>query len=432
MHSRTVAKVPTHFHSRFSAALLASSLILSLPALSANWPQWRGPLGTGIAEEANLPTSWGPETHVHWKVSLPEKGNSTPIVWNDRIFLTQPLGDKRLLLCLNRKDGRTLWESGTTSKVPEKFHPTNTPCAASPTTDGERVVANFGSAGIFAFDFSGKEIWRTDLGLIDHQWGYAASPVLDENRCFIHFGPGSRHFLCALDKRTGKELWRVDFPHEHPAERTDGFAGKQGEIGSWSTPILVPVGNRSELVVSLPGKLSAFDPATGKELWTCEGLNPLLYTSAMAGEGLVIGSGGYGGSTVAVRAGGSGNMTAKRLWQKVRDKQRIGSGVIYQGHLYILNTPGTAQCIRLENGETVWEQRLTGTGPRSESWASMVLAGDKIYVNNQGGDVFILKASPTFELIATNSLSDGIMNASVAISDGGLFLRTEKHLWCIR
>jgi outer membrane protein assembly factor BamB len=405
---------------------------LALPLQAAPWPQWRGPLGTGVSQEdSRPPIQWGPES-IRWKLALPERGNSTPIVWKDRVFLTQAEGAQRLLFCMDRKDGKILWKKGTTSQSAEAFHPTNTPCAASPVTDGQQVIANFGSAGVLAFDFSGQERWRVDLGPVDHQWGYAASPVLDGERCFVHFGPGNRHFLVALDKATGRELWRVDFPKVHPAERTDGFAGKQGEIGSWSTPILVNAKGRTELVVSLPGKLTAFDPATGRTLWSCEGLNPLLYTSAMAGEGVVIGSGGYGGSTIAVEPGGSGDVTAQRLWHKLRDKQRIGSGVIHRGHLYILNTPGTAQCIRLRDGETVWEQRLPATGPRSESWASMVLCGDHLYVNNQGGDVFVLKAAPTYELLAVNPLRDGIMNASVAISDGELFLRTEKHLWCVR
>jgi outer membrane protein assembly factor BamB len=182
----------------------------------------------------------------------------------------------------------------------------------------------------------------------------------------------------------------------------------------------------------LPGRLAAFDPKSGEELWRCGGLNPLLYTSAMAGEGVVVGAGGYGGSTVAVRPGGVGDVTEQRLWHKLRDKQRIGSGVIANGHLFILNTPGTAQCISLKTGDTVWEQRLSGAGSRSESWSSMVLVNDLIYVNNQAGDVFILRAAPEFELIATNSISDGVMNASVAASDGEIFLRTEKNLWCIR
>ena len=397
-----------------------------------NWPQWRGPLGTGVTNETRLPTRWDAESHVQWKTALPERGNSTPAIWGKRVFVTQARGAQRLVICLDRADGKVLWEKGTTYSGPEAFHPTNTPCAASPATDGEVVVANFGSAGVFAFDFEGRILWQADLGTVTHQWGYAASPVLDGDRCFVHFGPGKNNLIAAFDKRSGKKLWQVNVPLEHPNERADGFAGKQGEIGSWSTPILVRTEKRTELIVSLPGRLTAFDPEAGKELWRCGGLNPLLYTSAMAGDGLVVGSGGYGGSTVAVRPGGSGDVTQQRLWHKLRDKQRIGSGVITKGHLYILNTPGTAQCVDLATGDTVWEQRLSGVGARSESWSSMILAGDLIYVNNQAGDVFILKAAPKFELIATNSISDGIMNASIAVSDGELFLRTEKHLWCIR
>ncbi len=411
---------------------LAASLVLATNLFADNWPMWRGPLGTGVAKEKQLPTRWDSQTNVKWKTPLPERGNSTPVIWEKRVFLTQAIAAQRLVVCLNRADGTVLWEKGTDYAGPEKFHPTNTPCAASPATDGEIVVANFGSAGIFAFDFEGRKLWQVDLGPVTHQWGYAASPVLDSERCYIHFGPGTNHMVVALEKRSGKKLWQVDVPIEHPSERTDGFAGKQGEVGSWSTPILVQADQRPELVVSLPGRLAAFDPKSGAELWRCGGLNPLLYTSAMAGEGVVIGAGGYGGSTVAVRPGGVGDVTEQRLWHKLRDKQRIGSGVITKGHLFILNTPGTAQCISLKTGDMVWEQRLSGTGSRSESWSSMILVNDLIYVNNQAGDVFILRAAPEFELIATNSISDGVMNASVAASDGEIFLRTEKNLWCIR
>lgn len=411
---------------------LVASIVLATNLIADNWPMWRGPLGTGIAKEKQLPTQWDSQTNVKWKTPLPERGNSTPVIWEKRVFITQARAAQRLVVCLNRADGMVLWEKGTDYGGPERFHSTNTPCAASPATDGEIVVANFGSAGIFAFDFEGRKLWQVDLGTVTHQWGYAASPVLDGERCYIHFGPGTNHMVVALEKRSGKKLWQVNVPIEHPSERTDGFAGKQGEVGSWSTPILVQANQRSELVVSLPGRLAAFDLKSGEELWRCGGLNPLLYTSAMAGEGVVVGAGGYGGSTVAVRPGGIGDVTEQRLWHKLRDKQRIGSGVIANGHLFILNTPGTAQCINLKTGDTVWEQRLSGAGSRSESWSSMVLVNDLIYVNNQAGDVFILRASPAFELIATNSISDGVMNASVAASDGEIFLRTEKNLWCIR
>ena len=292
---------------------LAASLVLATNLFADNWPMWRGPLGTGVAKEKQLPTRWDSQTNVKWKTPLPERGNSTPVIWEKRVFLTQAIAAQRLVVCLNRADGTVLWEKGTDYAGPEKFHPTNTPCAASPATDGEIVVANFGSAGIFAFDFEGRKLWQVDLGPVTHQWGYAASPVLDSERCYIHFGPGTNHMVVALEKRSGKKLWQVDVPIEHPSERTDGFAGKQGEVGSWSTPILVQENQRTELVVSLPGRLAAFDPKSGAELWRCGGLNPLLYTSAMAGEGVVIGAGGYGGSTVAVRPGGVGDVTEQPL-----------------------------------------------------------------------------------------------------------------------
>ncbi len=186
------------------------------------------------------------------------------------------------------------------------------------------------------------------------------------------------------------------------------------------------------MVNALPDRVQALDPATGKELWRCEGLNPLVYSSVMYGEGVIVATGGFGGSSLAVKPGGSGDVTAThRLWHKPRDKQRIGTGVITGGHLYILNTPGTAQCINLTSGEAVWEERLTGPSGRSESWSSMVLAGDRIYVLNQGSDTSVINATPTFEKIEINGLDDGLTNSSVAVSAGDIFIRTHKHLWCI-
>jgi outer membrane protein assembly factor BamB len=400
---------------------------------AANWPAWRGPSGDGITSETDLPLSWSADQNVRWKTALPDRGNATPIVWDDRILLTQAVGEERLVMCFDRATGKELWRGGTTWKEEEETHPTNPHASASPVTDGERVIAWFGSAGLWCFDMEGKKQWNVDLGRQNHIWGYASSPVIHGDLCILYFGPGDRVFLVAVDKRTGKEAWRVDVPKSNPKARTDGFAGKDdGVVGSFSTPLMVRAEGRDELIMSLPERVQAFDPKTGKELWRCEGLNPLIYTSPMAGEGVVIGSGGYGGSTVAVKPGGAGDVTAThRLWHKIRDKQRIGSGVITGGHLYILNTPGTAQCIDLKTGTPVWEERLTGATGRSESWSSMVLAGDKIYVLNQAGDCFVIRASTKFEKLASNSINDGLCNASVVPSNGDIFIRTHKHLWCI-
>jgi outer membrane protein assembly factor BamB len=413
--------------------LLAICTFTAAAAHAANWPEWRGLGGTGITEETELPLKWSATENVQWKVELPERSNSTPIVWGDRVFLTQAVGSKRLVMCFDRADGKELWRSGTTWTEPEDSHPTNPYASASPVTDGERVIAWFGSAGILAFDFEGKELWKVDLGKQDHEWGYAAAPVIHGDLVFLNFGPGSRIFLVALDKKTGKEVWRKEQPEFDPSGRTDGFAGnKEGMVGSWSTPLVINSGSRDELIMTWPNWVVAYDPASGNELWRSGGLNPLLYTSSIFGEGIVVGMSGYGGSSVAVRAGGMGDVTeSHRVWHKGRDKQRIGSGVITGGHIYILNTPGTAQCIDLKTGETVWEERLRGSGAKNESWASMVLSGDRIYVPNQGGDMFVLKAAPKFELLATNSLNDGLTNSSPVVSDGQIFIRTHRHLWCI-
>ena len=401
-------------------------------ATAANWPAWRGSEGTGTTSETNLPLTWSGTENVKWKTPLPERGNSTPIVWEGRVFITQNVGNQRTLTAFDRKDGKKLWQAGPTYTEKERTHPTNPYASASPVTDGERVIAWFGSAGLWCWDLAGKEQWHIDLGKQDHEWGYAGSPVIHGDLCFLNFGPGERTFLIAVDKRTGKKAWQIDMPPVQPSERTDGFAGKDGVIGSWSTPLVVKAGGRDQLIMSWPDKLVAYAPVDGKELWSCRGLNPLIYTSPMFGEGVVIGSGGYGGSTIAVKPDGSGDVTeSHRLWQTLRDKQRIGSGVIKDGHLYILNTPGTAQCIELQTGRQVWEERLKGATGRSESWASMLLSGERIYVLNQAGDTFVIKATPTFEKLATNALDDGLTNSSHAVSDGDIFIRTHKHLWCI-
>jgi outer membrane protein assembly factor BamB len=412
--------------------LLPVLLAFAGPLLAENWPAWRGPEGTGITRETNLPTQWSATENVRWKTQLPERGNSTPVVWGDRVFLTQAEGERRLVMCFDRATGRELWRSGPAFKGPDPTHATNPFAAASPVTDGERVIAWFGSAGLWCFDLQGRELWHKDLGKQEHIWGYASSPVLHGDLCFLNFGPGEQSFLLAVEKATGKEVWRVDLPREHPAERHDGFAGRQGEIGSWSTPLIVRVGDRDELVLTVPGWVKGYDPTTGRELWRCGGLNPLIYTSPVAGEGVVVAMGGFGGSDLAVKLGGSGDVTGThRLWHHLRGKQRIGSCVITGGHAYILNTPGTAQCIELQTGKPAWEERLQGPTGRSESWSSMVLSGDRLYVLNQAGDTFILRASPKFEKLAVNAIGDGMTNASHAVSNGELFIRTHKHLWCI-
>ena len=192
----------------FIASLLTG---WSITVAAANWPAWRGPSDKGASEESKFPTSWNRTNNVVWRIDLPEPGNSSPIVWNDRVFVTQAIGKNRALLCFDRKDGRKLWEAGPVYDLPERIiKGNNTYCAASPVTDGERVIAFFGSAGLYCFDFQGKEEWHTELGKIDHQFGSASSPCLEGEQCYVYVGPGTNETMVAVNKRSGKIAWRTN------------------------------------------------------------------------------------------------------------------------------------------------------------------------------------------------------------------------------
>ena len=340
-------------------------------------------------------------------------------------------GRETTLLCLDRSSGKELWRAGTTYTEKELTHETNPHCSGSPVTDGKRIIVSFASAGVYCYDFDGKELWRRDLGPQRHIWGSGTSPVLHQEVCYLNFGPGERTFLIALNAATGEILWQHHEPGGHSGEAGPGTTGKPPWIGSWSDPLLRRVAERDELLMTFPNRACAFDPRTGKELWTCAGLNPLVYTSPLFADGIVVAMGGFNGSALAVKAGGSGDVTAThRLWHHPRTKQRIGSGVIHEGHIYILNDPGVAECFELQTGKRVWEERLKGPGPTGQNWSSIVLAEGRCYAMNQGGDAFVFRASPTFELLATNSLGEKT-NASFAVADSELFIRTDQSLWCV-
>jgi outer membrane protein assembly factor BamB len=257
--------------------------------------------------------------------------------------------------------------------------------------------------------------------------------VLHGDICFIYHGPGKGAHLIALDKKSGKTLWKYDEPTIDVGKRTDGFRGQEpGVICTYSTPVIVKAAGRDELLMSFPRYLRAFDPKTGNELWHCDGLNPLVYTSPIHDDGIVVAMGGYFGNTIAVQTGGSGDVTGtRRLWRSERTKAGIGSGVVHDGHIYTVNASGIGECIELKTGKVVWTERVKGAGPKADTWSSMVLSGDRLYILNQSGDCVVLKASPKFELIGANSVGNEMCNASLAVSDGDLFIRTHKHLWCI-
>ncbi len=399
---------------------------------AADWPAWRGPDANGVSLDRSVPTHWTKTENVRWRTPLAEPGNSTPVVWGDRVFLTQPLKqqNRRTLLCLDRRSGKVLWQSGLSWADPEPTHATNPYCSASPATDGKLVVAWFGSAGLAAYDFNGRELWRRDLGRQKHTWGYGTSPVLDGDRVFLNFGPGDRAFLIALDRNTGKTLWQV----ETPAGAGMKFSNWTPEdmYGSWSTPLVIRSGGGQQLISSWPNRVSAFDPATGKVLWSCDGLGDLVYPSPLYSNGIVVAMGGFGGPSLAVRTGGSGDVTqTHRLWRLPKSRQMIGSGVILEGRLYVVDNGGIAECFELETGKVLWTQRLRGQSEAGGGvWSSPVLNEGKIYVMNKSAEVFIFKASPQFELLASNALGEET-NSSVVIAGREIFLRTHAALWSI-
>jgi outer membrane protein assembly factor BamB len=402
--------------------LIGAVLLSAADARADDWPAWRGATGLGVSAETDLPVRWSATENVKWKVALPGPGNSTPIVWGRRVFLTQAVDDgkRRTTMCFDRRDGNELWIQTVKHDAEERTHRDNPYCSASPVTDGERVIVSHGSAGVFCYDLDGTELWRRDLGAFQHIWGNAASPMLRGELCYLNCGPGPRTFLLAVNKRTGKTVWQVDIP----GGLEDG--GNEKWIGSWSVPVVVQTGDRTDLVMSFPHTLLGYDPATGDERWRCGGLGRLVYTSPVVGDGVIVAASGYMGPSMAVRVGGRGDVTeSHRLWRTDRAPQRIGSGVVTGGHLYLVNEPGVAECIEPKTGKTMWKERLG-----KECWSSPVLADGKLYIVDQAGDGHVFRAATTFERIATNPIGERT-RASIAVSNGELWIRTYEHLWCI-
>ncbi|MEI8383711.1 MAG: PQQ-binding-like beta-propeller repeat protein, partial [Planctomycetota bacterium] len=317
----------------------------------------------------------------------------------------------------------------------EPTHNTNPYCSASPVTDGERVIVSHGSAGLYCYDFAGNEQWHRDLGPCHHIWGNAASPVIWNDVVFLNFGPGERTFLLAVDKLTGKDLWR--------AEESGGKLGDKGNsewIGSWSTPVLAKFGAREELILSWPGTMKSYQPRTGEILWTCDGLfkdkgaDKLVYTTPLVTPEIIVAMGGFTGAWLGMKppvdlpSSGKTDITdTHRLWRFPSSPQRIGSGVIVGEHIYVVNEPGTAQCIAAKTGKILWTERLT-----SSTWASLVYAEGRLYTTSLDGEsVVFLPNTEKLEVLARNKIPERTL-ASIAVSNGEFFLRTYDNLWCIR
>lgn len=410
------------------AVVAASGLRAADSGLTdTDWPTWRGPL-VGAPKHAGVPLEWSATENVKWKTPLDEPGNSSPIVVAGKVFVTSANADgsRRSLMAFDADTGKPLWRKDRPGKAKELTHDTNPYGASSPATDGERIYVWHGSAGAAAYDFEGKELWTADLGEFTHIWGYAASPVIVDGKVILSCGPGVRAFLVALDAKDGSEVWRRELPEARSKDEKE-FKG------SWSTPTVLRSGDggAAQVLLSLPGELRAFSAATGQDIWTCKGLGPLAYTSALLSAHkppIAVAMSGYHGPALACRTGGTGDVTADaRLWLHAdKNPQRVGSGVIVGDHVYILNENGVAWCIELASGKKLWEERIS-----SPSWSTMAHVDGRLYVSNMQGETLVLKPNPEkCEVIATNKVNGELTRASLAFAGKRVYQRTYKHLYC--
>lgn len=416
---------------RFLTALLGLSLLGHSFLSAGDWPMFRGPNTDGVAVDDSAPTQWSTEKNIQWKAPLPKPGNGSPIVSGGHVFVTSAEdvdGIKRSLYCFNQSSGKQLWVRTVSVDAKMPTHKTNPYGGTTPAADGERVIVWHATGGLYCYDFTGNEVWHRDLGEFRHMWGYGTSPIIHKDKVILHTGPGEQVFVAAFDLKNGKTIWKTEEPLEGNGERN--ASGKY--MGSWSTPIVTKVNGDDQIIVTMPTRVVAYNPNDGKIIWYCDGVRhnkgDLAYSSPMISGDICVVTGGFNGPALAVRLGGTGDVTeTHRLWRNERQPQSIGSGVAIDGKLYRPNAgPGTLQCLDVATGETLWQDRAGGT-----QWASIVKAGDMLYATNQNSVTTVFKANATgLKQIAQNKLSPGC-NATPAIADGQIFLRTDQFLYCI-
>lgn len=416
---------------RFCLSFLVGLVVISsVPAV--DWMQFRGPGGQGVSDDTGLPEKWSETENIVWKTKLPGPGTSSPITVGDAIFLTcysgyaesasAPGNQKNLmrhLLCLDRKTGAVRWSKDVKPELPESDYRAGNDgqhgyASSTPASDGKNVFVFFGKSGVFCFDLTGKELWHQSVGKGKTGWGSASSPLLYDDLVIVNAGVECGA-LVALHKSDGSEAWRLP-----------------GTASAWSSPMLVDVpGGKPELVLNLagkPGKIVGIDPATGKQLWSCPGNNDgYVCSSVVSHDGVVYAVAGRAGRSVAVKAGGKGEV--KELWTS-KDDSRVNSPVYHEGYLYWLNEQrGVAICVDAATGKEVYSQRVPGLG---RAYASGICADGKIYYVTENATTLVLAAKPKYALLATNRLADtSRTNASPVVDNGRLLIRTDTHLYCV-
>lgn len=393
-------------------------------AQAADWTQFRGPGGLGVSAETDLPEKWSETENLAWRTELPGYGASSPIALGPHVYVTcysgygtggdaEKMEDLTLhVVCVNRADGSVAWDTKVQPKLPETERVRDHGyAAATPTTDGKFLYVFFGKTGVFKFDLTGKQIWQADVGSKLNGWGSGTSPVLFENLVIVNASVESGS-LVAIDKTSGSEVWRAP-----------------GMQSSWNTPHLVQLANgQQELVVSVKDHILGFDPKTGKELWRCDGIQDYVCPSVISHEGVAYVIGGRTSRAIAVRAGGRGDVTDTHMLWEAKAGSNVTSPIIHDGHMYwVSDRNQVAYCVRLSDGEILYSERF-----RAQPYASATAGDGKIYIVTRNGGTYVLAATPEFTQLAHNTFDDrSTFNASPVISNGQIFMRSDRYLYCV-
>ncbi len=428
---------------QITTALSVAMVLFSLSTCSAeDWTQFRGPNGTGISTSSAIPLEWSAEKNISWSIELPGPGSSSPIVVGDKVFVTCYTGygeDKanpgdvanlvRHLIAFDRATGKEIWRATTKSDNDEDtykgFIQDHGYASSTPVSDGKQLFVLFGKTGVVAFDMDGKQLWKTNVGTKSDpaKWGGGTSCMLYKDLVIVNAGIVG-HAVVALNKADGKEVWRLDNPKF---------------TNCWSTPNIVNVDNHDELVCSMPGQIIGLDPLTGIELWSAKSPIARTVCGSLAVDGdIVYAMGGQQGDAIAVRCGGKGDVTESNVLWTSSLRSGIGTPIIADGNL-VWTSGGIAYCANCEDGQYVYKERVKGQqggarrrGPAGD-YASPVSVGDHIVLLTRNGTAYVVKAGKDFNLVSTNSFPNDTsqFNASPAVSNGQLFIRSNKMLHCI-
>jgi outer membrane protein assembly factor BamB len=411
------------------AAFLAGCLLFGG---DDDWYQWRGPNNNGMAR-GDAPVTWSDSKNVIWRVSVPGRGHSSPVIWGNKIFLTTavpadgtksgstaPREQKFIVICLNRETGKVIWERVAKVATPhEGYHQQYGSFASNtPATDGQRIYAFFGSRGLYCYDLDGKLIWEKQFPPMRMRLGFGegVAPVVDDNLIFLKFDQEENSYFLALDKRNGQEVWR----------------SKRDEISSWSQPLVVTHNGVKQVIVSATNKVRSYEPATGKIIWECGGLGVNVIPSPVAFDGMVFVMSGFRDpNLLAIRLGREGDLTGTDaiVWTNNRGNSYTPSPVLDGGRLYFATDTGMLSCLNATTGDAYYRQQRLGKPYTLK--ASPVGANGRLYISTEDGDVVVVRMGDKFELLATNTLADQMFIATPAIANGRIYLRGQNTLFCI-